>query len=73
MRLKDKVAVVTGAGSGLGRAISVKLAAEGCRVAIADISLKNAEETVQLIFCTIMQESARWEPLRRLLLQISRK
>lgn len=49
MRLKDKVAVVTGAGSGLGRAISVKLAAEGCRVAIADISLKNAEETVQVI------------------------
>ncbi len=49
MRLKGKIAVVTGAGSGLGRSIAVKLASEGAKVAVADISLDNAKETVELI------------------------
>jgi len=37
MRLKDKVAIVTGAATGLGLAMAKKLAAEGARVVIADI------------------------------------
>ncbi len=49
MRLEGKIAVVTGAGSGLGRAISLKLASEGAKIAVADISLDNAKETVKLI------------------------
>jgi 3-oxoacyl-[acyl-carrier protein] reductase len=47
--LKDRVALVLGAGGGLGRAIAARLAAEGARVALADISeeaLKLSAESV---------------------------
>jgi 3-oxoacyl-[acyl-carrier protein] reductase len=43
MKLKDKVAIVTGGGQGIGRAYSTVFAAEGARVAVADINLANAE------------------------------
>lgn len=49
MRLKNKVAFVTGAGSGIGRAISQKLAVEGAYVAVVDVNSSAAEETVTLI------------------------
>ncbi len=49
MHLKNQTAVVTGGGQGIGRAICMKLAEAGCAVAIADISKKNAAETVALI------------------------
>jgi 2-hydroxycyclohexanecarboxyl-CoA dehydrogenase len=47
--LKGKVAVVTGAGSGMGRAIAVRLAADGAAVAIWDINGDGAAETAKLI------------------------
>ncbi|BCF83286.1 2-(R)-hydroxypropyl-CoM dehydrogenase [Rhodococcus qingshengii] len=48
-RLTDKVAVVTGAGAGIGRAISLRLASDGARVAALDVDLTSAEETVARI------------------------
>jgi NAD(P)-dependent dehydrogenase (short-subunit alcohol dehydrogenase family) len=49
MSLKDRMAVVTGAGSGLGRAIARELAEAGVAVATVDIDPASAEETAALI------------------------
>ncbi len=44
----DKVAVVTGGGQGIGRALVLRLAGEGCKVAIFDLKPDAARETEQL-------------------------
>jgi len=48
MRLKDKVAIITGAGQGIGRGIALALAREGAKVVVSDISNK-AREVVKEI------------------------
>lgn len=48
-RFTDKSAFITGAGSGIGRAAALRLAAEGATVACADIDLPSAEATVEMI------------------------
>ena len=49
MSLKDKVAVVTGGGSGIGRAISLQLAQDGAAVSVWDLNGESAEQTVAMI------------------------
>ena len=49
MRLQGKVAIVTGAGSGIGAATAMAMAAEGARVVVADINEAGAKATVQTI------------------------
>ena len=50
MELKDKIIVVTGAASGIGRALALRFAAEGARAVIcADLNLAGAEDTARAI------------------------
>jgi 2-hydroxycyclohexanecarboxyl-CoA dehydrogenase len=49
MRLPDKVAIVTGGASGLGRGIALALAREGARVAVVDLNEAGARDTVEAI------------------------
>ena len=47
--LEGKTALVTGGGSGIGRAASLAYAKDGARVVVADVNVEGGEETVQLI------------------------
>src|SRR5216684_5918732 len=49
MKLANKIALITGAGSGMGRAASLLFAKEGARIACADIDEKGAQETAHMI------------------------
>jgi NAD(P)-dependent dehydrogenase (short-subunit alcohol dehydrogenase family) len=49
MRLLGKTAIVTGGGSGIGRATAIRFASEGAAVTVADVNSISGEETVSLI------------------------
>src|SRR5215472_8603959 len=49
MRVRDRVAIVTGAGRGMGRAVALGLAAEGARVVVAELDPASGEETAEAI------------------------
>jgi len=49
MRLQDKIAIITGAGSGIGRSIALAFIKEGAKVVVADWSEEGGEETVEQI------------------------
>ncbi len=58
MRFEDKVVVVTGAGSGIGRACAENFAAEGAKVAVVDINKSSADAVVEQIKSTGRQAAA---------------
>ncbi len=49
MKLENRVALVTGSASGIGRASALALAAEGAIVIVSDVNTTGGEETAQLL------------------------
>lgn len=49
MLLKNKIAIITGAGSGIGRAMALAFAREGASIVVSDISDERGQETVKMI------------------------
>ena len=49
----NKVALITGAGSGIGRALALQLAEEGCNLALVDWNNETLEETKSLLSCLL--------------------
>ena len=68
-RVEGKVCLVTGGGSGLGRADAIRLAEEGATVVVTDIDVAGGEETVALAGSnTVFMEQdvadeARWQSI----------
>jgi NAD(P)-dependent dehydrogenase (short-subunit alcohol dehydrogenase family) len=49
MRLADKVALITGSGSGMGRASAIIFSQEGAKISVVDLDKKTGQETVNEI------------------------
>lgn len=73
MRLKDKVAIVTGAGGGLGSVTSVRLAEEGAKIVVNDINEPSARKVSEQIISAgreakvIIADISKWEEAKSLI------
>ena len=79
MKLEKKVAVVTGAGKGIGKATATKLAEEGARVVISDIDFSFAENLAAKLkkmgreTLAVKADVSRWREVESLFKQTERK
>ena len=62
-QLQDKVALVTGGSSGIGRATALTLANEGAKVVVADLNVSDGEQTVHLIQGNSAERAALWRQM----------
>ena len=53
MRLANKVAIITGAGGGIGREMALLFAAEGARVVVADVNAASADAVTAAISASV--------------------
>jgi NAD(P)-dependent dehydrogenase (short-subunit alcohol dehydrogenase family) len=64
-RLRNKVAIITGGGSGYGAGIATTFAQEGAKVVIADLSVENGEKVASELGCAFVNaditKRADWE------------
>ena len=49
LKIKDKIAIVTGGGNGIGEAIALRLASEGAKVVVADLNIEAAQKVARAI------------------------
>ena len=79
MKLEKKVAVVTGAGRGIGKAIAVRLAGEGARVVISDVNLAFAENVAEKLkmmgreTLAIKADVSDWQEVKQMFEQAGRR
>ena len=74
MRLKDKVAIITGAASGMGQGEAIRFAKEGAKVVVADLNVEGAQAVAEEIkafggeaiaSCSKRYENRRYSKLRK--------
>jgi 3-oxoacyl-[acyl-carrier protein] reductase len=65
MRFKDKVVIITGGNSGIGKATALLFAKEGAKVMVADLAEKMSNELVEEIEATGLQVSTDNQHFRK--------
>jgi NAD(P)-dependent dehydrogenase (short-subunit alcohol dehydrogenase family) len=79
MKLRDKTAIITGAGGGIGRAAALLFAREGARVGIVDTNEKAARETASLISegggqaCALVVDVSSGDDVKRMVTETAAK
>ena len=59
---RDKVAVITGAGSGMGRYLAILLAKDGADVSVCDVISLNEGEKIVVGDAVVLSDESKWDP-----------